>query len=508
MRLEPRVGDEVAAAAGDADHDVGGGAVRGLPALEHERALQARARPPAQDRQDAAAGARPAAAAAPSTCVPSRPLRAEVALRAPQGAGGPDGRSQRREVEARHRPTLVLVCAGAEPLGLDVRLREVRRTARTVGHDDRRRAAASTRAPAIEVEGLHRSFGSVQALRGVDLEVAAGEVHALLGPNGAGKTTLMRILSGLVDPSEGSAYVLDRRAGRSPELRALIGMVPPGDRTFYLRLSGLENLIFFARLHGLRRRAARARALELLEAVGLGDAAHAADQHLLARHAEAALVRARAALRARSCCSSTRPRTTSTRSPPSRSATSRLERGGRRHRGAVGDPADRGAPRLRRSASPCSTAAPSRSRARSPRSPPSAAPTATCSSSGRPPRRRSAALDAALGAPRHACSPAADAGHVLLALAPGVALGAAVAALVGRRRRDRQLPRRAPADRARLPRRDRGARGMSVLVAEARKVPAFMRRDLLVHALLPRGVRGRPASTSASRRSCSASSPS
>ncbi len=127
--------------------------------------------------------------------------------------------------------------------------------------------------PVIEVEGLHRSFGSVHALRGVDLDVAAGEVHGLLGPNGAGKTTLMRILSGLVDPSEGSAYVLDRRAGRSPELRALIGMVPPGDRTFYLRLSGLENLTFFARLHGLRRRAAQARALELLDAVGLGEAA-------------------------------------------------------------------------------------------------------------------------------------------------------------------------------------------------------------------------------------------
>jgi ABC-type multidrug transport system ATPase subunit len=131
---------------------------------------------------------------------------------------------------------------------------------------------APVRPPAIEVEGLHRSFGSVQALNGVDLEVEAGEVHALLGPNGAGKTTLMRILSGLVDPSAGDAYVLDRRAGRSPELRALIGMVPPGDRTFYLRLSGLENLVFFGRLHGLKRRAARTRALELLNAVGLGEA--------------------------------------------------------------------------------------------------------------------------------------------------------------------------------------------------------------------------------------------
>src|ERR1044072_4522455 len=131
---------------------------------------------------------------------------------------------------------------------------------------------AAVRPPAIEVEGLRRSFGSVHALHGVDLEVAPGEVHALLGPNGAGKTTLMRILSGLVDPTAGSAYVLERRAGQSAELRALIGFVPSGDRTFYLRLSGLENLVFFARLHGLRRRAAGPRATELLDAVGLGEA--------------------------------------------------------------------------------------------------------------------------------------------------------------------------------------------------------------------------------------------
>jgi ABC-2 type transport system ATP-binding protein len=127
--------------------------------------------------------------------------------------------------------------------------------------------------PAVEVDDLHRRFGAVEALRGVSLEVEAGDIHALLGPNGAGKTTLMRILSGLVEPSAGSAYVLDRRAGRAREVRELIGLVPSGDRSFYLRLSGLENLVFFARMHGMRRRAARERAAALLEAVGLGEAA-------------------------------------------------------------------------------------------------------------------------------------------------------------------------------------------------------------------------------------------
>jgi ABC-type multidrug transport system ATPase subunit len=94
----------------------------------------------------------------------------------------------------------------------------------------------------------------------------------LLGPNGAGKTTLLRTLTGLTAPTSGSVRVLGMHASHGLRAaRAATGLVPSGDRTFYLRISGLENLVFFARLHGLRRRQARARALEVLADVGLAD---------------------------------------------------------------------------------------------------------------------------------------------------------------------------------------------------------------------------------------------
>ena len=139
----------------------------------------------------------------------------------------------------------------------------------TLGGDAR---SASTAAPVIEVDELRRRFGAVEALRGVSLDVGGGEIHAVLGPNGAGKSTLMRVLCGLVDPSAGSAYVLDRRVGGPLSMRGSIGLVPSGDRSFYLRLSGLENLVFFARINGLRRRPARRKAAEVLEAVSLTEA--------------------------------------------------------------------------------------------------------------------------------------------------------------------------------------------------------------------------------------------
>jgi ABC-2 type transport system ATP-binding protein len=126
----------------------------------------------------------------------------------------------------------------------------------------------------VSARDLTRRFGRKVALDDVRFEVRAGELHALLGPNGAGKTTLIRILLGLLQPTAGSVELLGREVRRhAAELRRLVGFIPSGDRSFYLRISGLENLVFFARLQGMRRREARARSLEVLEHVGLAEAA-------------------------------------------------------------------------------------------------------------------------------------------------------------------------------------------------------------------------------------------
>jgi ABC-2 type transport system ATP-binding protein len=127
--------------------------------------------------------------------------------------------------------------------------------------------------PAIEALEVTRHFRDLTALDAVSVAVRPGEIQALLGPNGAGKTTLLRALTGLVTPDSGSVRVMGEDASRAARsTRAKTGFVPSGDRTFYLRLSGLENLLFFARLQGIRRRAARDRALRVLDRVGLSDA--------------------------------------------------------------------------------------------------------------------------------------------------------------------------------------------------------------------------------------------
>jgi ABC-type multidrug transport system ATPase subunit len=126
----------------------------------------------------------------------------------------------------------------------------------------------------LDARDVAQRFGAAEVLTDVSLTIRAGEIHALLGPNGAGKTTLIRILAGLQLPTAGTVEIAGFEPSANARLfRQRIGIVVSGDRTFYLRLTGLENLVFFARLYGMRRRHAIRRAGEVLAAVGLADAA-------------------------------------------------------------------------------------------------------------------------------------------------------------------------------------------------------------------------------------------
>lgn len=128
-------------------------------------------------------------------------------------------------------------------------------------------------APAVEVRGLVKKYGAVEALKGIDLTVGAGEMFALLGPNGAGKTTLFSILATLRSPTEGSARVLGRDVvGERDAVRRQMGIVfqePAIER----RLTGRDNLLLMGLFYGLPTAAAHQRAAELLGSLGLADSA-------------------------------------------------------------------------------------------------------------------------------------------------------------------------------------------------------------------------------------------
>jgi ABC-2 type transport system ATP-binding protein len=130
-----------------------------------------------------------------------------------------------------------------------------------------------TSAPAIDACGLRKAFGKTQALDGLDLQVAAGEILGLLGPNGAGKTTTVRVLTTLLRPDRGSATVAGHDvvadAGKVRRVIGLTGQYAALDES----LTGRANLVMVGQLGRLSLRQARTRAAELLEQFELTDAA-------------------------------------------------------------------------------------------------------------------------------------------------------------------------------------------------------------------------------------------
>ena len=130
------------------------------------------------------------------------------------------------------------------------------------------------RSDAIVVEGVEKRFGKTQALAGIDLTVAEGTVLGLLGPNGAGKTTAVRILTTLLKPDAGRAQVAGIDVVKHPDqVRSRIGLTGQYAAVDE-NLTGRENLMLFGRLYRVAKRAALARADELLVEFDLVDAAN------------------------------------------------------------------------------------------------------------------------------------------------------------------------------------------------------------------------------------------
>jgi ABC-2 type transport system ATP-binding protein len=122
---------------------------------------------------------------------------------------------------------------------------------------------------AIQVQDLHKDFGEVYAVQGVDFDVQVGDIFGLLGPNGAGKSTTISMLACLLEPSQGDALVMGHSILRAPmAVKAAIGVVPQ-EIALYQDLSARENLSFWGKMYGLRGTTLSERVDEVLEVVGL-----------------------------------------------------------------------------------------------------------------------------------------------------------------------------------------------------------------------------------------------
>jgi len=126
----------------------------------------------------------------------------------------------------------------------------------------------------IEILGVRKTFGSVQAVRDVSFRADDGTVVGLLGPNGAGKTTTLRMLSGLMRPDAGTIRVDNADVVRDPiAVQKHMGLLPES-RGLYPRLTPIEHIEYFGRLHGMEGHALSQRVRDLLELLDLKDLAN------------------------------------------------------------------------------------------------------------------------------------------------------------------------------------------------------------------------------------------
>ena len=144
--------------------------------------------------------------------------------------------------------------------------------------------------PAISIENLSKTYPEsfprlkrffrlaakppVEALKNVSFEIGEGEIFGLIGRNGAGKTTLTKIIATLVQPTSGKVTVKNfDSVNDEVKVRSLVGLATAEERSFYWRLTTEQNLLFFARLYGLKDAEAKSRIAELFEQLDLNDLA-------------------------------------------------------------------------------------------------------------------------------------------------------------------------------------------------------------------------------------------
>jgi ABC-2 type transport system ATP-binding protein len=130
-------------------------------------------------------------------------------------------------------------------------------------------AAAAPPDPALDIRGLTRRFGDLVAVDGLDLRVPRGSFFGFLGPNGAGKTTTLRMLTGLLEPTAGEAWIDGLSVQRQPvEVKRRIGVVPD-DLALFDRLTLREHVVLGGRVHGLDAAETARRAEDLLATLDL-----------------------------------------------------------------------------------------------------------------------------------------------------------------------------------------------------------------------------------------------